>query len=95
MRFLLYFFGALIVFTVFVTVFAASANARQVRLLPKTVWVLLCLLLTPVGGILYILLGRPIDKAPETRQVAPDDDPEFLRNLSERLKGDDDPSQND
>ena len=92
MRFLLYFFGALIVFTVFVTVFAASADARKVRLLPKWGWVLLCVFLTPIGGILYIAIGRPIDKPgsrPTMRTVAPDDDPEFLRNLSEKLKGDD------
>jgi hypothetical protein len=46
--------------------------------------------LTPIGGILYLALGRPVgqDKSPKTRTFAPDDDPEFLRNLAERLRND-------
>lgn len=59
MRAALFAIGAIGIFTVFVTVFAASAPARQVRTLPKWVWVLVCVLFTPVGGILYLALGRP------------------------------------
>lgn len=90
MKFLLYGFGALIIFTVFVAVFASSADKREVRLLPKWVWVLLCVVVTPIGGILYLTLGRPTGrgKEPKTRTVAPDDDPEFLRNLAERFRKD-------
>lgn len=90
MKFLLYGLGALVIFTVFVAVFAASSDRREVRLIPKWVWVLLCVVLTPIGGILYLTLGRPVgqDKSPKTRTVAPDDDPEFLRNLAERLRND-------
>lgn len=92
MKFLLYGVGALIIFTVFVAVFAASADKREVRLIPKWVWVLICIFLTPFGGILYLTLGRPVGegKTPKGKTVAPDDDPEFLRNLAERLRRDED-----
>ncbi len=30
----------------------------QVRYLPKWVWVVLCLFSVPVGGIVYLLVGR-------------------------------------
>jgi hypothetical protein len=92
MKFLLYGIGALVVFTVFVAVFAASADSREVRLLPKWVWVLLCIFVTPFGGLLYLTLGRPLgpDKSAKTKTVAPDDDPEFLRDLAKRLREEDD-----
>lgn len=93
MKFLLYGIGALVIFTVFVTVFAASADKREVRLIPKWAWVLICIFLTPFGGLFYLTLGRPVgrDKTPK-KTVAPDDDPEFLRDLSKRLReeGDED-----
>lgn len=92
MRFQLFGLAVLVIFTVFVTVFAASADRNAVRLLPKFVWVLLCLFVTPVGGILYLTLGRPNgeDGQRQTRRMtAPDDDPQFLRDLSERLRRDD------
>jgi hypothetical protein len=92
MRFAL--FGAVVdvIFTVFVTVFAASADAKAVRNLPKWVWILLCLFLSPIGGILYLIVGRPLPNSDEnkgTRTVAPDDDPDFLRDLAKRMREED------
>jgi len=81
--------GALgVIFTVFTTVFAASAPASEMRRLPKWLWVFLCLFVTPVGGILYLTMGRPDGKpkGKPGRSVAPDDDPEFLRDLERRLR---------
>ena len=92
MRFQIFGLIVWIVFTVFVTVFAASADRNSVRVLPKYVWVLLCLFITPVGGFLYLLFGRPIGgtgRRQKPRPAAPDDDPQFLRDLSERLRKDD------
>jgi hypothetical protein len=99
MRYALFALGATVIFTVFVAVFAASAEAAKVRLLPKWVWVVLSVVAAPIGGILYLWLGRPIggaDGTPasaggsgvsdRTNTVAPDDDPEFLRNLAQRLR---------
>ena len=33
-------------------------RAPAVRYLPKWVWILICLLSIPLGGIVYLLLGR-------------------------------------
>lgn len=88
--------AVLVVFTVFVTVFAGSANKNEVRGLPRWVWVLLCLAVTPLGGILYLIFGRPLpgavgsesgQSAPR-RPVAPDDDAEFLRKLEDEIRRD-------
>ena len=79
--------AVLVVFTVFVTVFAASANKNEVRTMPKWAWVLVCLLFPLIGGVLYLLVGRPVGGAKQqTRIVAPDDDPEFLRKLNEQIR---------
>jgi hypothetical protein len=34
-------------------------HAPYVRTLPREAWLLLCLLLIPLGGLLYLLYGRP------------------------------------
>ncbi|MBU6144541.1 MAG: PLDc N-terminal domain-containing protein [Acidobacteria bacterium] len=87
--------AAVIIFSIFTTVYAASANPSQVRVLPKFAWVLLCLFVPIIGGLLYITIGRPIDGdsgqgAKRSRPVAPDDDPDFLRDLGSKFKNDKD-----
>jgi uncharacterized membrane protein len=79
-----------VVLTVFATVFAASAKATEVRVLNKTVWLIIVVLIPVIGALLYLAIGRPSSVA-EPTQVAPDDDPEFLRRLAERLKAEDEP----
>ena len=67
---------------VYALVDCLRADARDLRLLPRPVWVLL-ILLPLAGPLLYLLLGRPV-RAPEeptVRPLAPDDDAEFLRQL--------------
>lgn len=92
MKWTIFAFVALVIFAVFTTVYAATADARRVRVLPKWVWVLLCALVPAVGGLLYLTVGRPIREKPKPgdrrprRVVAPDDDPEFLADLAERLE---------
>lgn len=92
MRFAIFGIVVDVIFTVFVTVFAASADAKAVRNLPKWVWILFCIFLSPIGGILYLAVGRPLpnkgDRQPK-KTVVPDDDPDFLRNLSNRLRDQD------
>jgi hypothetical protein len=105
MRYLLFAIAIAAVFTIFTTVFAVSANKNQLRLLPKWVWVALCLVVPILGGILYLTLGRPVDGlagggplgsagrfgyGARTTTIAPDDDPDFLRKLRDRLSRDDD-----
>ncbi len=92
-RGLLFVFGVWLLFTVFVTVFAASANKNEVRNLPKWLWILICAGVPFIGGLLYLVLGRPIGQPKQryrkTKSVAPDDDPAFLRDLSEKLDAQD------
>ena len=83
----------LVIWGVFTTVFAASASKVEVRLLPKWSWVLLCALVPFFGGLLYLMVGRPL-KGPQGglgrrgKVIAPDDDPSFLRDVSKKMKKD-------
>ena len=70
--------------------------AREMRGLPKPLWLLAIVLLwiPPIGGIAWLVAGRvrvPPPAAPHQaipRALAPDDDPEFLRSLNRpRRKG--------
>jgi len=89
------------VFYVFVLVFVASAEPTTVRNLPKWAWILILVLFPVIGGIAYLVFGRPLSSGPassdnfrfrgeapkpRTGPVAPDDDPEFLRELDRKLK---------
>ena len=80
---------AWVVLTVFTTVYAASANSRDVRVLSKPIWIVLCLFVPVFGALLYLTIGRPLGKRKPTTTIAPDDDPDFLRRLAEQLKEDD------
>lgn len=40
------------------------ARARQVRYLPKWAWALICLVSVPLGGIVYLIVGRPQRRDP-------------------------------
>ncbi len=56
------------------------------RALPKAVWLLIVILLPLIGGVLWLLAGRPKPDRPRRRKrgpVAPDDDPHFLRQISD------------
>ena len=87
MRALLLFLVVVGIFTVFVTVCAASEHKDEVRTTPKWAWVLVCLLFPLIGGVLYLLVGRPVaGSRQQTRIVAPDDDPDFLRKLNEKIR---------
>jgi hypothetical protein len=73
-----------------------STDEAEMRNLPKFVWILLIVVFSPIGGIAWFLSGRPKADVPagtaatnaKPRQVAPDDDPDFLRGLTERGRAD-------
>ena len=88
MRFVILSLVAWVVLTVFTVVFAASAKASEVRVMNKTLWLLLIIFIPIIGSLLYLTVGRPVAQ-PRKTQIAPDDDPEFLRRLAERLKNED------
>lgn len=65
-------------------------DARLTRGISKTAWIFVQVLLPVVGATLWFLLGRPraTDTTPVaySHPVAPDDDPDFLRNLEIRRR---------
>lgn len=79
----------LIAFTVYNLVDSIQTKDADVRNLPKLAWIVLILLFPLVGGIAWLLAGRPrTPRSPFGRPVppvqrprGPDDDPDFLRKL--------------
>jgi hypothetical protein len=82
-RFWLILVVAVVFFTVYAVVDCLLTDRQRIRAIPKPAWVLVIIFVTPVGGILWLTLGkdRRVGRE-ETRLVrAPDDDPAFLRRL--------------
>ncbi|MFM6963437.1 MAG: PLD nuclease N-terminal domain-containing protein [Micrococcales bacterium] len=82
MRLLVFGVVVVVVFTVFVTAFAAAADKNAVRSLPKSLWVLLCLFVPPIGGVLYLAVGRPVAGQTSTTQDAAS----YFRRMADRLR---------
>jgi peptidoglycan/LPS O-acetylase OafA/YrhL len=70
-----------------------TCDAKRVRNLPRWAWVVLIMVIVPFGALGWLLFGRPVtgqlvargSVAPGGgRPVGPDDDPDFLRNISGR-----------
>jgi Phospholipase_D-nuclease N-terminal len=71
---------------VFALVDCLQSPAQRVRTLPKPAWVAAILLVPLAGAVAWLIAGRPRSKPdaaprPPPRPVAPDDDPDFLRQL--------------
>lgn len=82
----------LLLLAVWIYAFVDCLNTpeREVRKLPKVVWVIVILLFGQVllGPVAWFIAGRPRRNAPygatrpdERQWVAPDDNPEFLKSL--------------
>ncbi|PZG55802.1 hypothetical protein C1I98_02775 [Spongiactinospora gelatinilytica] len=92
---------ALLAFWLYCLFDVITTPEEETRNLPKVLWVLIVVLLLAVGGLLWLLLGRPRVPSPlapeagpgETARPAaprgPDDDPEFLKDLDRRLRDED------
>ena len=65
-----------VAFTLYSLVDAAMTDADRTRGVPKPVWVVICVVLPVIGGILWFSIGKG-DSAPPVPQPAPDDDPRF------------------
>lgn len=75
-----------------------SVEREQIRVLPRSAWALLVVILPALGPIAWFVSGRT-HRAPRRlaasrsharRPTAPEDDPEFLRRLNRRGLLDDD-----
>jgi Phospholipase_D-nuclease N-terminal len=94
---------ALLAFWLYCLFDVITTPEEDVRNLPKLLWVLIVVLLLDLGGLLWLLLGRPQSEQAVQRQRmsrtgrprpvmprGPDDDPDFLRDLDRRLRKEDD-----
>jgi hypothetical protein len=94
---------ALLAFWLYCLFDVITTPEEDVRNLPKLLWVLIVVLLADIGGLLWLLLGRPQGEQPVRRQRSsrtgrprpaaprgPDDDPDFLRDLDRRLRREED-----
>lgn len=99
----------LLAFWLYCVIDVVMAEATLVRNLPKLVWLVLVVVVPTVGGIAWLVAGRPerasfrpgsTEKRSQWPRPAgsgplpraprgPDDDPDFLRRLDERLQDDD------
>ncbi|HVX07428.1 PLD nuclease N-terminal domain-containing protein [Humibacter sp.] len=72
--------GAL--FYIYSIVDCALAERERVRAVPKAAWIPIVIVFAVIGGILWFVIGRPRrGTVARLRTVAPDDDPDFLKNL--------------
>lgn len=76
---------AIVLLMIYCVVEIAQANGTRVRVLPKWGWFVAVVLLPLAGSLAWLFFGRPSREAggpPHHRPPrAPDDDPDFLRNL--------------
>jgi Phospholipase_D-nuclease N-terminal len=81
-----------VVLAIYCLVEIAQSDPRDVRQLPRSLWALV--VLVPVAGpVAWLVYGRPNGEVPaepvgrprprqqQPREVAPDDDPDFLRSI--------------
>jgi hypothetical protein len=65
-------------------------DGRLTRGISKPAWIVVMIVLPVLGAILWLLIGRPRRNSPVRRNyshpTAPDDDPDFLRNLELRRR---------
>jgi hypothetical protein len=97
---LLFFLG--LILAVLALISCLSAEEGEVRALPRWAWVIIILFFPLLGSLAYFGAGRPLRSGPRPgvwrpgngfpeaeRPKAPDDDPEFLRQLDAKTKRED------
>lgn len=76
-----------------------STDEALMRNMPKILWLIVVIVIPPVGSVAWLLLGRPLGAGlrpgdtstytpprPRSRPRAPDDDPQFLAGLDDETK---------
>lgn len=81
---------AVLVVFVYGLIDVIRTDARQTKGISKPAWIVVQIVLPVIGAILWFLIGRPRGTAPAratySHTIAPDDDPDFLRNLELRRR---------
>lgn len=84
-RFDIIFFVVALALLIFSLVDCISIYESRIKVLNKISWVLIIILLPLLGPILWLAVGKdrsgnnPTVRSRDSRPMAPDDDPEFLR----------------
>lgn len=75
-----------VILGVWALVDCAQTAKRDVRRLPRAAWILIILMVPIVGPVAWLTVGRRKGSGPRPapRPVAPDDDPDFLRDLDRK-----------
>jgi hypothetical protein len=81
-----------VILGVWALVDCAQTAKRDVRRLPRAAWILIILMVPIVGPVAWLTVGRRKGSGPRPapRPVAPDDDPDFLRDLDRKKPRSDD-----
>ncbi|MFJ9648803.1 PLD nuclease N-terminal domain-containing protein [Streptomyces sp. NPDC004244] len=84
-------FLLIIALTIYAFIDCLNTPEEEVKHLPKPVWVLIILLFSIVGPVVWLAAGKQRSavgggRARRTQWVAPDDNPEFLRSLGEEQR---------
>lgn len=96
-RLWLFIFIANVILTAAALISCLSADEEDIKAMPRLLWVIVILLFSPIGAIVWFFAGRDREVRagkqtwkqgagfPESRRpgrtVAPDDDPDFLKGL--------------
>ncbi|OKK21262.1 hypothetical protein AMK16_12115 [Streptomyces sp. CB00455] len=92
-------FLLILALTIYAFIDCLNTPEEEVKHLPKAVWVLIILLFSIVGPVVWLFAGKKRaavgggfggGRARRTQWVAPDDNPEFLKSLrdeQDKLKG--------
>lgn len=75
-----------VILTIYALVDCAVFDRNRIRGVPRWGWILVIILIPVIGAVLWLVIGRgrrgsPAAGGRTTRQIAPDDDPDFLRGL--------------
>lgn len=78
-----------IALTIYAIADISRTDETQIKLLPKWAWVLLSILLIPIGPIAWLIAGKDRKNNPPFGKrgrkprgpIGPDDDPDFLKGL--------------
>ena len=81
---------AVLVVFVYGLIDVIRTDSRETRGISKPAWIIVQIVLPVIGAILWFLIGRPRSTGPAavtySHPLAPDDDPDFLRNLEIRRR---------
>ena len=81
---------AVIVVFVYGLIDVIRTDPRQTKGISKPAWIVVQIVLPVIGATLWFLIGRPRGTSPArptySHPIAPDDDPDFLRNLELRRR---------